>query len=148
MKTKFQWAIGFLMAIASITQGCTCDDDDMQKAGVGYRAGLVTDGAAPVGLSAADQMSDQIIGALCTAAERCDRTISYQACVHFLEEEEPLSAVSEAEMDEGSLEACLDEIDEICDQEGESFIVGSYDNIKNLIPQEGACPGVLKGDVP
>ena len=47
-------------------------------------------------------------------------------------------------VNEASLEDCLHELIEACDNDGESFSIGAYQNVENLILEDGACPSVLE----
>lgn len=112
-------------------------------------------------------VTKSLIDVLCSAASRCDpENISFNDCQgemqgdagreiwdNFgLEDEE--NGFTTADVSEGladgevvvngeALEECLHEITETCDNEGEAVDVGTYENVENLVPEEGPCPSVF-----
>lgn len=108
---------------------------------------------------------DALFEALCAAVARCDATLTSPACLAAMEGEagrqiwddfglEPEDAFTTAQvregiadgsitMDESVLDDCLHEMVEVCDNEGEAVPIGSYENVENLILEDGFCSGLL-----
>jgi hypothetical protein len=141
-----------------------CPPDNLFPSGLPSET---TDDAPSAADDAVDSASaaDALVQELCAATARCDKTLSEAECDTAMDGDDGLqiwdnfglmpensfttAQVVEAiddgtvTVNETALNDCLQELAEACDNTGETFPIGSYDNVENLILEEGACPSVL-----
>lgn len=151
--------IGISLAVLS-TSGCLQDEFDENRTG-GFGPG----GTADSNSETTSDVVEALLSELCSAAVRCDASLTESGCLSALNGSGhqvwdnfgllPENSFTTAEVREGiesgqilvnevSLEDCLHELLEACDNSGESFFIGTYQNVENLILEDGACPSVLE----
>lgn len=172
MKNLLLWVLFCILAVSAVAMsggtGCgfLCDDDDC-VIGTPDDSSESQQGASSEDSEDTDEaVTDDLVSELCEATVRCDATLSYSACVTAMEgedgrqiwdnfglqdrEDELTKSQVESGISDGTiavnetaLEDCLHELTEACDNDGESFSIGGYSNVENLILEDGACPSVL-----
>lgn len=146
--------------------GFLCDDDDCvigTPDDDSSAAGSVNTGSTE---ATEGSTADALVRELCAAAVRCDSSLTESGCRAAMNgeggrqiwddfgleaaENEFTTAEVKARIADGTVAVnesaaadCLHELIEVCDSEGESFFIGSYENAENLILEDGACPSVL-----
>ncbi len=110
--------------------------------------------------------ADCLIITLCEAVARCDNSLNYDDCIAAMETEPGQQiwddfGLAESEnmlttdhvrfnisngtidINEPALSNCTNELMATCDKDGEAVSIETYDNVENLISEEGDCPLVL-----
>lgn len=132
--------------------------------GISDAAADASPGDGEMGLS---DVVDRLIDSLCAAIDRCDPEISYAECVLAMEGVEGMQIWDEFGLEAfenkltaedvregirngsfivsgGVLTACLNEIDSLCLDGPDPFLVnGDLDQAEEAIEKDGACSGVL-----